>query len=178
MWKKVVLGALGLVLLGLGTLVVLATQEPDTFEIKRSVRIAAPPERVFALVDDFNAWGAWSPWDKLDPAMKRTHKGSPRGVGAIYEWEGNDDVGSGRMEIKRADAPRVIDIDLHFLKPFEAKNTTHFYFEAVSPGTEVTWTMRGENQFMSKLMSVVMDMDAMVGADFEKGLQSMKTAAE
>jgi uncharacterized protein YndB with AHSA1/START domain len=178
MWRKVLLGALGAVLLAVLGLLAIASQKPDSFEVKRSIDISAPSEKVYGLVDDFHAWGAWSPWDKLDPGMKRTYEGAPRGVGAVYEWSGNDKVGSGRMEITKATAPTSIELALHFLTPFEAKNTTTFAFAPQGTGTQVTWSMTGENKFIGKVMSVFMDMDALIGGDFEKGLRSMKQAAE
>lgn len=170
------------VLIGIGVvigvlLIVIATR-PSTFHIERSTTISAPPEAAFAQVNDFHAWGAWSPWDKLDPGMKRTYEGPPSGVGAKYSWVGNDKVGEGRMTIEKSDKPSVIGVKLEFLKPFATTNQTTFTFTPTGGGTKVVWAMDGNNNFMGKAFSLFMDMDKLVGADFERGLAAMKTAAE
>ena len=156
----------------------LATRKPATFRIARSTRIKAPPERIFALIDDFRAWSAWSPWEKMDPALKRSYGGAPSGTGAVYEWEGNRKVGRGRMEITDAEAPSRVAIKLDFLKPFEAHNTTAFTLEPQGEITEVTWAMTGPNLFIGKVMGLFMDMDRMIGRDFEQGLAHLKAIAE
>lgn len=174
MAKKILI-ALALVLVVLGG--VIATR-PSTFEIKRSLLINASPEVVFDQVDDFKSWNGWSPWDKMDPTMQRTYNEAPSGVGAGYHWVGNKDVGEGSMKITEAKAGEHLGIDLEFIAPFAAKNRTNFDFAKTGEGTTVTWTMSGTNNFMSKAMSLVMDMDKMVGPDFEKGLASLKTISE
>jgi hypothetical protein len=170
------------ILIGLGALLALLliaiSLQPATFHVERSVTIAAPPETVFAQVNDFHAWGAWSPWEKLDPSMKRTHDGAPSGVGAKYAWVGNKEVGEGRMTIEKSTPGSEIGIKLEFLKPFEATNTATFRFEKAHDGTKLTWAMDGENTFLGKAMHLVMDMDKMIGPDFERGLAALKTAAE
>lgn len=150
----------------------------DTFRVERSTTVQVAPEQVHALVNDFNNWGAWSPWEKLDPAMKKTLSGAASGKGAVYEWEGNDQVGKGRMEIVESAPPSKVVIKLDFLQPFEAHNTTEFTFAAEGDATKVTWAMHGRNNFLSKVMSVFMNMDQMIGADFERGLGDMKAVAE
>ncbi|HEX8665104.1 MAG TPA: SRPBCC family protein [Beijerinckiaceae bacterium] len=157
---------------------VLASRKPATFRIARSIRIAAPPERIFGLIEDFRAWSAWSPWENRDPALKRTYAGLPRGQGAVYAWEGNRNVGQGRMEIVDASAPSRVTIKLDFLKPFEAHNTAEFTLVPQVDSTEVTWAMTGPNVFMGKVMGVFVDMDRMIGRDFEQGLANLKAAAE
>jgi len=155
-----------------------AATRPDTFRVQREATVRASPEEVFALVNDFHAWQAWSPWQKLDPAMKTTHGGAAAGKGAIYAWEGNSDVGKGRMELTASTPPSRITIQLDFLAPFEAHNTTEFLLEANGRGTNVTWVMHGPSPFLSKLMGVFVDMDAMIGKDFEQGLANLKAVAE
>lgn len=174
MIKKVAF-ALGVVVVLL--LVVIATR-PDTFHIERSATFAAPPASAFAQVNDFHAWKAWSPWEKLDPNLKRSYSGAAQGVGAKYAWVGNQDVGTGSMTIVTSEAPSLIELKLEFIKPFEATNKTTFHFEPADNGTKVTWAMDGENNFAGKAFSLFMDMDEMVGKDFEAGLRAMKTAAE
>lgn len=174
MLKKVLLGVLVLIVVILG----LATTKPDTFSLERSIEIAAPPEKVFAHVNDFHQWEAWSPWAKMDPAMKVTYSGAPAGVGAAYDWTGNSDVGTGRMEITRATPGSEIEIKLDFLEPIEAHNTTLFTFTPSNGGTNVKWSMSGENNMMSKVMAVFVSMDKMVGPDFEKGLAQLKAESE
>lgn len=157
--------------------VVIALQ-PAEFAIERSATIDAPPPEVFALVNDFHRWEAWSPWAKLDPAMTTTFEGPESGVGAVYAWVGNDQVGEGRMTLTESVPSERIRINLEFLKPFPATNTTEFSFTPAEGGTQVRWRMEGRNNFMAKAFCLFMDMDAMVGKDFEAGLAAMKTAAQ
>jgi hypothetical protein len=173
MLKKILIGVAGALLL---LLLVIALQ-PATFHVERSIDIAAPPANVHALIDDFHAWRGWSPWEKLDPKLQRTYDGSPSGAGAKYAWRGNQQVGEGRMTIEQSDPSRVV-IKLEFFKPFEATNTATFTFVGTEQGTRTTWAMDGRNNFISKAFHLVMDMDKLLGADFERGLQSIKTGAE
>ena len=160
-------------------MLVLVASRPDTFHIERSTLIAARSETVFALVNDFGAWRKWSPYEKVDPNMKRTYGGAPSGVGATYAWVGNDQIGEGRMTIEKSDPAKLIVIELQFIKPFPATNTATFRFTPTAGGaTQVTWSMDGENSFLSKAFQLVMDFDGLVGADFEHGLAAMKTSAE
>lgn len=174
MWKKILIGLLAVV----GAVLVAAALQPGDFRVERQITIQAPPEKVFALVDDFRQWPAWSPWEKLDPAMKRTLGGPASGKGATYAWEGNDDVGRGRMEILESVAAARLKIQLDFIEPFESSNTTEFSFDAAGGGTKVAWLMRGPMPFISKLMSLFVSMDRMIGKDFEAGLANLKAAAE
>ncbi len=169
------------ILIGVGAafalLLVVISLQPATFHVERSVAIAAPPEAAFAQVNDFHAWRAWSPWEKLDPTLKRTYDGAPAGVGAKYAWVGNKEVGEGRMTIEES-TPTKIAIKLEFLKPFQATNTATFTFAKTGEGTKATWAMDGNNNFISKAFHLVMDMDKLIGRDFERGLLAIKTAAE
>ena len=174
MLKKIGIGLVLLVLIVCG----LALTKPDTFAMKREVTINAPREKVFALVNDFHNWGEWSPWEKLDPNMKRTYSGAPSGVGSAYEWTGNSEAGAGRMEITNSTAPSKVDIKLDFTAPFASHNITEFTIDSTAAGTHVVWDMHGPNPFMSKIMTVFVSMEKMVGPDFEKGLANMKAAAE
>ena len=172
---KKVLGAVAvLIVLFLAAVVT----RPGTFEIKRSLLINAPAEVVYDQVDDFKSWNAWSPWDQMDPTMKRTFNEVPSGVGAGYAWVGNKDVGEGNMKITDAKPAEHLGLDLNFTAPFAANNRTDFDFVRTGGGTTVTWTMSGTNNFWSKAFSLFNDMDKMVGADFEKGLASMKKVSE
>jgi uncharacterized protein YndB with AHSA1/START domain len=155
-----------------------AATKPDTFQVERRTTIAAPPDKVFAMIEDFHRWGEWSPWEKRDPAMSRTFGGSAKGTGATYAWRGNNDVGQGRMEITESAPPGKLVIKLDFIKPFKANNTTEFTLTPKPDGTEVVWAMHGPSPYISKLMDTVMSMDEMVGKDFEAGLAKMKAAAE
>jgi hypothetical protein len=161
-----------------GGLIGFAATRPNTFRVQRSTKINARAEKVFPLIADFHRWPEWSPWEKLDPAMKRTHSGPPSGKGAVYEWEGNKKVGQGRMEILHAAAPAKVEIKLDFIKPFSANNVTEFTLTPTGNATEVLWSMRGASPFMFKLMGLFMNMDCMIGNDFEKGLAAMKSVAE
>jgi hypothetical protein len=171
---KKILFALAVTCVVLAIVVVL---QPPTFHIERSITIAAPAPVPHALVNDFHAWSGWSPWEKLDPALKRSYEGPGAGVGAKYAWTGNDDVGEGRMTIEHS-SPTRIGIRLEFIKPFAATNRATFAFDPVAEGTKVTWAMDGDKNFASKAFGLVMDTDHMIGADFERGLASMKTLAE
>ncbi len=173
MFKKI---ALLLVVLIAGVLLYAATR-PDSFRVERSTRIQAPPERIAPLVADFHRWSEWSPYEKLDPAMKRSFGGAASGPGATYAWEGNDKAGAGRMEILEA-SPTKVSIKLDFLQPFEARNTADFSFQPQGDATQVTWAMHGPAPYVSKLMGLVFDMDTLIGKDFEAGLANLKTAAE
>jgi uncharacterized protein YndB with AHSA1/START domain len=155
-----------------------AATRPDTFRIERAASIKAAPDKIFGLLTDFRQWALWSPWEKLDPDLKRTHSGAPSGKGAAYAWEGNKKVGAGRMEITEVMPPSRLVIKLDFLRPFEAHNVTEFTLAAGGSETRVIWAMTGVNTFMGKLMSVFMNMDKMVGKDFEAGLANLKVVVE
>jgi carbon monoxide dehydrogenase subunit G len=154
-----------------------AATKPNTFSYARSTRIDAPPEKIAPLISDFKQWVAWSPWEKKDPALKRTYSGNPSGTGAVYAWDGSKNVGSGRMEIVES-SPVKIRIKLDFFSPFKASNIAEFTFTPQGGATEVDWVMTGESLFIGKVMSIFMDMDKMIGRDFEAGLADMKAAAE
>lgn len=157
---------------------VVAASRPDSFRVQRSVVVNAPASALFSLVDDFHAWAGWSPWERLDPELKRTHSGALKGTGAVYAWEGNPKVGSGRMEILESSPASRLVIKLDFLKPFEAHNHAEFTFTPEGAATRVDWAMTGPQAFPMKIMSLFMNMDSMVGKDFEKGLANMKAIAE
>lgn len=151
---------------------------PASFRLERSTSISAAPEKVFALINDFREWSKWSPWENIDPALVRTFSGAANGVGTIYEWTGNNKVGSGRMEIVEASAADRITIKLDFFKPFEAHNTAEFTLVPEGGTTRVTWAMFGPSNFMAKLMQTFVSMDKMVGGQFEHGLANLKKAAQ
>lgn len=154
-----------------------AAMQPDNFRWERSIVINAPEDKIAAIVTDFKRNGEWSPWENLDPDMKRTHSGAPSGVGAIYEWDGDDNVGAGRQEITVVE-PGKVTMKLDFLRPFEANNFTDFQFAPEGAGTRVTWAIYGPNPLIAKVMNMIFDGEAMVGADFEKGLAALKQVAE
>ena len=174
MLKKILIAVVVVIVALLGY----AATRPDSFRVERKATIQAPPEKVFALINDFHQWPQWSPWEHLDPNMKRTMGGATAGPGATYAWEGNKDVGSGRMEIKQSVPASKIDIQLDFLQPFEAHNTAEFTLAPQGTATEVTWAMYGPANYVTKLMCIFFSMDKMVGPDFEKGLANMKAVAE
>ena len=173
---------IGYILLAAGAAVAglfgFAASRPNEFKIQRRARVKATPDKVFAHINDFHKWTAWSPWEKLDPAMTRTHSGSASGKGAVYEWQGTRTVGKGRMEITDVTPSRRVAIDLQFIEPWKAHNTTEFILEPVGSETEITWKMTGTNPFMMKVMGVFMNMDKLVGNDFEKGLVGLKSVSE
>jgi Polyketide cyclase / dehydrase and lipid transport len=177
-------GGVGIVILGvLG----FAGTRPDTFRYERSTTIKAPPDKIVSLITNFHRWNEWSPWDKRDPALKGTYSGPESGKGAIYEWDGNKDVGTGRMEVIDVVGSSKVVIKLDFLKPFEGHNTAEFTIEPTGPmrdegragaETKVTWVMHGPSPFMSKVVGLFMNMEALIGKDFETGLAQMKAIAE
>ncbi len=150
----------------------------DTYTVQRSAVVHAPPERAYALVQDFHEWPRWSPWEDLDPDMRRTYGGPPAGVGSTYEWSGNRKAGAGRMEITRAEPSRRVEIALRFDKPFRSTNDLAFGFAPTVDGTEVTWTMVGPRTWMVRVMGLFRSMDSIVGKDFEKGLARLERAVE
>jgi uncharacterized protein YndB with AHSA1/START domain len=155
-----------------------AAFRPGSFEVRRAATIQAPPEKIFPLINDFHQWSAWSPWEKMDPAMKRTHTGAAAGKGAAYAWEGNSKVGQGRMEITESSPPSRIAIQLDFIKPFEGHNVAEFTLVPQNGATQVHWAMRGPSPYVARLMGIFFNMDKMIGQDFEAGLANLKAAAE
>lgn len=162
----------------IAVILILAATKPNEFRIQRSATINAPAEKIFAVLSDFHQWTHWSPWEHRDPNLKRTFDGAERGKGAIYGWEGNKNVGSGRMEILEANAPSKLRIKLDFFTPFEAHNSAEFTLLPQGNVTNVHWLMRGPAPFLSKLMQVFMNFDKMIGKDFETGLASLKAHTE
>jgi hypothetical protein len=165
------------VVVAVAGLLTYAATKPDDFRVQRSIAIKSPPDKVMALVGDLRGWTAWSPYEKKDAGMKRTYSGAAAGKGAVYEWDGNKDVGHGRMEILEAGQSKVL-IKLDFITPFEAHNTAEFIAILQGDSTNVTWAMYGPSPYMAKVMHTVIDMDKMIGRDFEAGLQSLKAVAE
>ena len=159
-------------------ILILAMAKPKTLRVQRAAAVTSPPERIFAAISDFRQWGAWSPWENKDPAMTRTFGGAASGSGAVYAWDGNKNVGSGRMEILEASVPSKIVIKLDFFTPFEGHNTAEFTLLPAGDGTGVTWLMHGPAPLMSKVMQVFMNLDHMIGKDFEAGLVNLKNLAE
>lgn len=171
--KKFFLGLLALVALFLAVV----STRPSTFHVERSSMIAASPEVVYDQVANFHNWAAWSPWEKLDPNMQKTFEGPEAGEGASYAWSGNKDVGQGKMTVTGAVPPNKLDIKLEFLAPWKSTNATTFAFDPSGDGTNVTWSMDGTHDFMGKAMSLFMNMDQMIGKDFEKGLGDLNGVA-
>jgi uncharacterized protein YndB with AHSA1/START domain len=174
MIKKLVLVV---VILLVGVLAYAATR-PDTLHIERTASIKAPPEKIYPLITDFRRWESWSPYENVDPAMKKTYSGAASGKGAVYEWDGNSQVGQGRMEIIDTADPTRVTIKLDFLKPLEGHNTAVFSLVPQGDATKVTWTMDGPTPYVGKLIGVFMDMDTMVGSQFEEGLTNLRGLTE
>ena len=174
MAKKIGIAVLGLLLV----LIVVIALQPAHFHIERSAVVAAPPSAVFEQVNDFHNWPKWSPWEKLDPGMKKTFSGSPAGSGAAYAWAGNDKAGEGKMTITGSKPSEQVDIQLEFIKPFAATNQATFKLTPSGAGTNVQWAMEGNNGFVSKAFALFVDVDKMVGKDFEQGLANLNVAAK
>ncbi len=150
----------------------------DTYTVERSVTMDAPAERIYEQIADFHNWTNWSPWEDVDPELKRSFSGAESGPGAVYGWSGNRKAGQGRMEITDATQPSRVQIDLRFEKPFKARNDTWFTISSEGSGSRVTWTMTGQKTLMTKVMGIFTSMDKMIGPDFEKGLGRLKTTTE
>ena len=174
MFKKILL----IIVLVVVVILVLAAFKPSNFSVQRTATIQAPPEKIFPLINDYHNWPQWSPWEKIDPNMKRTYSGPTSGTGSVYEWDGNSKAGKGRMEIAESMPTSKIAIKLDFIKPMETNNNVQFNLQPNSNSTTVTWTMSGPVSFPAKVMTVFVSMDKMIGPDFEAGLANMKAAAE
>jgi hypothetical protein len=158
---------------------ILISLQPDEYHVERSATIEVPAEVVFGQIVDFRRWEDWSPWLELDPDAESTFEGAERGEGAIFKWSGNEDVGSGRMEITESRAHDYVEIDLQFIEPYESQTTTAFEFSADDPQTTtVTWKMFGENNLISKAFGLVVDMEDMIGEDYERGLARLEEASK
>lgn len=174
MWPTIVI-ILAIVILGF---IVFVAMQPSDFKITRSATMAASAAKIFPHINDFHKWDNWSPWAKLDPAMKQSYEGPPSGTGAIYSWNGNKQAGEGRMTLKESRPNERIFIKLEFLRPFSATNDAEFLLTPDGSKTLVTWNLTGQKNFFFKAMGLFMNMDKMVGGDFEKGLAQLKTIVE
>jgi hypothetical protein len=174
MFKKIVL----VIVILVAAVLIFAATKPDSFRVERTATINAPPAKIFPLINDFHSWGSWSPWESRDPAMKRTYGGAASGKGAVYEWDGNSQVGKGRMEITDTTVPTKVVIKLDFMKPLEGHDIAEYTLEARGDSTKVTWAMHGPTNFVGKLIGVFISMDKMIGKDFETGLANLKIQAE
>ncbi len=159
-------------------LLIYASTRPDSFGLQRSASIKAPPEKIFALIDNFHSWAVWSPYEKLDPALQRTFSGAESGKGAVYEWSGNAKAGAGRMEIVESVPSSKIVIKLDFIKPFEGHYLAEFTLESRGESTDITWAMNGQDPYIGKLMGIFINRDQLIGKDFESGLAALKAATE
>lgn len=178
MVKTIAIVVVALLVVSVAGVLLLAVSKPDTFRVQRTTSVKASPDRIFPLIADFHGWGAWSPYEKLDPAMKRAFSGAANGKGAVYEWDSDGKAGKGRMEITDAPAPSKVTIKLDFFKPFEAHNTAEFTMEPRGDTTDLTWAMYGPSLYIAKVMGVFFNMDRMIGTDFETGLANLKARAE
>lgn len=166
------------VVLLVGAVLVFAAFKDDSFRVQRSITIKAPPEKVQALIEDFHQWQAWSPWEHIDPTIKRDITGAPRGLGAVYAWKGDGKAGQGRMEVVESKPGALVKIKLDFVKPFPSNNTAEFTLVPQGDSTQVNWAMYGASPYIARVMTTFVSMDSMIGKDFDKGLADMKKAAE
>ena len=178
MLKTVLLGLAGVLVVAVAGLLIVAATKPDSFRVQRSASIKAPPEKIFAQINNLRAHGAWSPWERKDPGMKRTFSGPEAGKGATYEWDGNKEIGQGRMEIAEVVAPSKLTMKLDFIRPFEAHNIAEFVLQPAGDSTTVTWAIYGPSPYISKVMTMFFDMDRMIGKEFETGLANLKALTE
>jgi uncharacterized protein YndB with AHSA1/START domain len=167
-----------IIVFAIAAILIFAAMQPNSFRVQRSTTIKAPPEKIFAAINDFHLWEAWSPWEKIDPAVKRSYSGSETGKGAVYAWEGNNDIGQGRMEIIESTPSSKLLVKIEFIKPFAAINTIEFNLAQNGENTTVTQAIYGPSPFISKLMGLFFSMDKMVGGKYDEGLASLKAIAE
>jgi len=175
--KTILLGALGCLVLFAGVVLAAASTKPAIFRVERSIVVNAPPERITPHLTDLRKWTTWSPWEKVDPDMKREYSGAESGVGAKYAWDGDNNIGAGQLEVTEA-TPEKVRFNLDFLRPMECHNTAEFLMAPESDGTKLTWVMQGENTFMGKVAQVFIDVEEMCGSQFNEGLRNLKGLAE
>jgi uncharacterized protein YndB with AHSA1/START domain len=175
---KATLIVVAILVLGVVGILAYAATRPDTFRVQRTATIKAPPDKIFPLINEFRNWSEWSPYEKKDPAMKRTMGATTSGKGATYAWDGDKNVGEGHMEIVEVAPPSKVVIKLDFMRPFEAHNTAEFTLAPKGETTDVTWAIHGPNLFVGKVMGLFINMDRMIGRDFETGLANLKSIAE
>lgn len=173
------LAILGIVVVvAIAAVLIYAATRPDTFRVERSLAMNAPPEKIFPYITGLKRWQEWSPYEARDPAMKRSYSGAESGKGAVYEWDGDKNVGKGRMEVLDETPPNKVVIKLDFIKPFEGHNTAELTVQPKGGQTVVTWAMYGPSPFMSKLIGTFLNLDDMIGRDFATGLAKLKTIVE
>jgi uncharacterized protein YndB with AHSA1/START domain len=178
MIKKALLALFGVLAVAVAVVLIYASTRPDAFRIEQTATIQAPPEKIFPYINDLARYQEWSPWEKKDPNLKRSFAGPPSGPGAVYEWAGNSEVGVGRMEIVESAPPTKVVYDLVFKEPFEVRNTAEISMTSDSGASTVTWAIYGQDNFICKLMTTFFDREAMITAEFEKGLAKLKMLAE
>jgi len=167
-----------LVAVAIAALLIFAATRPDTFSVERSTTIAAPATQLFPLINDLRAFNTWNPYARKDPAMRAVYSGPAAGPGAVFDFQGNKEVGKGRISITASTAPSLVTMQLDMWEPFEGHNEIHFILLPESAGTRVTWAMNGPSAFITKLMGIFFNMDQMIGKDFEAGLANLKAIAE
>ena len=175
---KIVGILVAVIVVGIAGILAFAATKPDTFRVQRAASIKAPPEKIFPFLNDLHNFASWSPYEKKDPAMKRTHSGAPSGKGAVYEWDGDRNVGAGRLAIANASPPSKLTLNLDMFRPLEAHNMVVFTLEPKGESTNVTWAMDGKVPYLAKIVHVFLNVDKMVGQDFEAGLANLKAVAE
>ena len=161
----------------IAAILIYASTKPDIFHVERSINIKASPEKIFPYINDFHLWDAWTPYNK-DPKIKKTYSGSDSGKGAHYAWEGNKDVGVGDITITDTTPPSKLVFDLHMIKPFEGRNVAKIHLNAAGDSTNVTWSLVDKHNLMLKTVSLFINLDNVIGKDFEIGLARLKAIAE
>ncbi|TAJ81721.1 MAG: polyketide cyclase [Gallionellaceae bacterium] len=162
----------------IAAILIYAATRPDTFRVERSATFKATPAQVFAQINDFHNWPAWSAWERKDPGMKKTHSGAASGVGAVYAWEGNQNVGKGSMTLTESIPNQKVQIKLDFISPFEGHNMADLVLQPQGDGTQLVWSMYGTMAFVPKVMGLFFDMDKMIGKDFEDSLNNLRAVVE
>jgi uncharacterized protein YndB with AHSA1/START domain len=176
MLKKFIVTVIFLLVAAPFLVMAIAVTQPASYQLQRSISVSAPPAEVYAAIVDFHRWQGWSPWARLDPNQKTTVAGE--GLGAVYTWSGDDRVGAGRMTIIEALPNSKVAIKLEFLRPWESTNETSFLVVPEGAGSRLTWIMKGTHGYLGRAMSIFLNMEKMLGPDFEKGLAALKSDVE
>ncbi|MBK8009184.1 MAG: SRPBCC family protein [Rhizobiales bacterium] len=174
----IVLGIGAVMITAIVVVLILASMKPNQFRVERSIDIAAPASKIFPYFEDLKQQRNWSPWDQKDPDMKRVYSGADKGVGAVYAWDGNREVGAGQQEIISVRPNEKVEANIDFYRPMRAKNHVEFLLKPAGNGTKASWIIFGPMPFISRVMSIFMSFDKMIGNEFEKGLLQLKVLAE
>lgn len=174
MMQKILVGLIATI----GSFVALILLQPSDYRVSRTMVMSAPAPDIFAQIDNFHRWQAWSPWAKRDPAAKASFDGPASGKGAVFAWSGNNEVGEGRITLTESRPGESVTIKTDFVKPFVGTSYSDFSLKPDGSGTSVSWTISGQNDFIAKAICLFVSMDKVLGGEMEKGLAGIKQLVE